>query len=157
MRITLKDQRYTQANGNHLVKGYAGSLAISRIDLFADPHSQIETEVIRISSRTLPPSPTSKETTPAKPTTSSPTQTPAPGPRYLLNVSYRRSSNKNKSLLRRARSLVEASFGELVDEKGGVEYERVRDWVGEVLGRVVGGAEDGAVGGEAGASSPVGK
>lgn len=42
---------------------------------------------------------------------------------------------------------MEASFGELVDEKGGVEYERVKDFVAEVLARVGGaGAEDRGVG-----------
>ncbi|KAJ9105889.1 hypothetical protein QFC20_004224 [Naganishia adeliensis] len=84
---------------------------------------RIETEVIRISSRTLPSS-----TSPPQP------------PRYLLNFSYRRSANKNKSLIRRKRELVEASFGDLVDAKGGVEQERIRDWVGDVVGRVVGGS-----------------
>lgn len=79
--------------------------------------------MIRISSRTLPSS-----TSPPQP------------PRYLLNFSYRRSANKNKSLIRRKRELVEASFGDLVDAKGGVEQERIRDWVGDVVGRVVGGS-----------------
>ncbi|GHJ86884.1 hypothetical protein NliqN6_3286 [Naganishia liquefaciens] len=108
---------------------------------------RIETELIRISSRTIP-----------HPSSASSTLPPASHPRYLLNVSYRRSANANKSLLRRARLLVDASYGELVDVKGGVEYERIRDWLAEVLGRVGGAGEESTMGaGTDGAISPAGK
>ncbi|KAJ9096399.1 hypothetical protein QFC21_005221 [Naganishia friedmannii] len=86
---------------------------------------RIETEVIRISSRSLPSS-----------------ASPSLPPRYLLNLSYRRSANKNKSLIRRARQLVEASYGELIDSQGGVEEERIRDWIGAMLVNVVGGSAE---------------
>src|SRR4051794_37409500 len=64
--------------------------------------SQIETEVLRISARTIP----STSSTP---------------PLYKLAISYRRSSNNNKSLIRKCRETAQVSYGELVDEKGGVE------------------------------------
>ncbi len=79
---------------------------------------QIETELIRISSFTVP-----KSVHP---------------PLYNLSIAYRRSSNNNKSLIRKARDTVELSYGELVDEHGGVEEGRIADWIGELVARVVG-------------------
>jgi len=80
---------------------------------------RIETEVLRISARTIP----STSSTP---------------PLYKLAISYRRSSNNNKSLIRKCRETAQVSYGELVDEKGGVEETRIGDWLGELIAKVVG-------------------
>lgn len=59
-------------------------------------------------------------------------------PRYSLTLLYRRSTNANKSLLRLTTESSAVDIGKLVDENGGIEEERVKDWVGAVMSKAVG-------------------
>lgn len=81
--------------------------------------------------------------TTTKSKSSSSTYTP---PKYSLTISYRRSTNANKSLLRLSSESSVLDVGQVVDEAGGVEDERIKDWIAGVLGKVIGtpGEEDDA-------------
>lgn len=83
---------------------------------------QIETELLSISSQALPSSFSSSYSP----------------PKYSITIIYRRSTNANKSLLRRRKETVSLPFSSLIDENGGVEESRVADWVGWVMQRSVG-------------------
>ena len=87
------------------------------------PTSKIETETIQVTSTNLASHSSSQPYTP---------------PRYSLTLLYRRSTNANKSLLRLTTESSSVDIGKLVDEAGGIEEERVKDWVGVVMSKAVG-------------------
>lgn len=89
--------------------------------LISPPLCQIETELINVSSHTLPS-----------------TSKPRGSPLYGLKLSYRRTTNASKSLIRKSAQAASLAYGDLVDEEGGIEEERVKDWVGKLVGGVVG-------------------
>lgn len=87
---------------------------------------KIETETIQVTSSNLS----------SRSSTQNQAYTP---PRYSLTLLYRRSTNANKSLLRLTTESSSVEIGKLVDEAGGIEEERVKDWVGAVMSKAVGG------------------
>lgn len=98
----------------------------SSADLYLIPvRIKIETETLQVSSTNLS-SASSRQTSIYTP------------PRYSLTLLYRRSTNANKSLLRLTTESSAVDVGKLVDEDGGIEEERVKDWVGAVMSKAAG-------------------
>ncbi|KAL5481109.1 SPC2 [Sanghuangporus weigelae] len=80
---------------------------------------RVETEHITVASRTLPP------------------VTLGTSPRYRASVSYVRSSNSGKSLLRRGQATEEHAYTEFFDEEGTMDQEGFERWLGALVERVM--------------------
>lgn len=86
---------------------------------------RIETENITVESRT--------NTSPG--TTAFPSKVEPP--HYALSITYVRSSNAGKSIIRRGSAQAEKSYTELFDEEGKMDRSVFELWLGGIVERVV--------------------
>ncbi|KAK7048037.1 microsomal signal peptidase 25 kDa subunit-domain-containing protein, partial [Favolaschia claudopus] len=91
---------------------------------------RIITERITLSSRTIPVSSSSSNSTPSS------TITP---PQYSLSLSYVRSTSANKSLLAKGKTQARAPYSRFFDAEGGMDADAFERWVGEVVEEGMGG------------------
>jgi len=80
---------------------------------------RIETELITLSSRTIPSSRS------------------APSPKYKLSISYVHSTNSGKLLLGRGKDEDEESYNQFFDGDGVMDQEKFEEWVGARVSRVM--------------------
>ncbi|KAK7021244.1 microsomal signal peptidase 25 kDa subunit-domain-containing protein [Favolaschia claudopus] len=88
---------------------------------------RIITERITLSSRTIPVSSSSSNSTPITP------------PQYSLSLSYVRSTSANKSLLAKGKTQARAPYSRFFDAEGGMDGDAFERWVGEVVEEGMGG------------------